>query len=142
MDTVLHNQTDRFAWKADDHRSADQWLYELTPSDLRELDEAVKAVRSRGLAPPGYSAGDFPIPTFGQRLAQQARQLEYGCGFFLVNNSFLCVYHRVGDDLICSHHPYLSLRHLIHQSPRYQAKLLTDTENAPAVHAIAAARII
>jgi hypothetical protein len=66
----------------------------------------------------------------------------YGCGFFLVNNSFLCVYHRVGDDLICSHHPYLSLRHLIHQSPRYQAKLLTDTENAPAVHAIAAARII
>jgi hypothetical protein len=84
MDTVLHNQTDRLAWKAEDHRSADQWLYELTPSDLRELDEAVKAVRSRGLAPPNYSAGDFPIPTFGQRLARQARQLEHGCGFFLL----------------------------------------------------------
>ena len=84
MDTVLHNQTDRFAWKADDHRAADQWLYELTPSDLRELDEAVKVVRSRGLAPPGYSAGDFPIPTFGQRLARQVRQLEHGCGFFLL----------------------------------------------------------
>lgn len=75
---------DRSAWVADDYRSNTEWLYELTASDLAELDAAVRAVQARGLVPPGFTASDFVIPTFGPRLAALARDLDHGRGFFLL----------------------------------------------------------
>ena len=84
MDTLTPIERDPSAWVAADHRSPSRWLYELTPSDLEEIDEALKIVKDRGLRPPAYGAADFPLPEFGWRLERQACELEHGCGFFLL----------------------------------------------------------
>lgn len=84
MDTLSAIERDPFAWVAADHATPAGWLHELTGADLAELDAAARAVQARGLRPPDYGVEDFPLPGFAPRLAAQARQLEHGCGFFLL----------------------------------------------------------
>jgi len=84
MDGTATIIRDKSAWVAADHQSNRSWLYEMTAADLAEIAAAVSDLRTKGLQPPGFGASDFPIPVFGRRLAAQARELEHGCGFFLL----------------------------------------------------------
>jgi len=84
MDGSISAVRDKSAWVAADHQFNPAWLYRLTAQDLDEIDAAVASVRSRGLVPPNFAAGDFAIPAFGRTLARYASELEHGRGFFLL----------------------------------------------------------
>jgi Taurine catabolism dioxygenase TauD, TfdA family len=84
MDGSVTTIRDKSAWTADEHRGNTDWLYELTNSDLAEIDNAVRAVTAAGLVPPNFGPKDFVVPEFGRRLASLANDLENGRGFFLL----------------------------------------------------------
>ncbi len=84
MDGSVTTIRDTSAWTADEHRNNTSWLYELTASDLAEIDGAVRAVAAAGLVPPNFGPKDFVVPAFGRRLASLANELENGRGFFLL----------------------------------------------------------
>lgn len=84
MEILRQPVRDRSAWTASQMRADHSWCYELTPSDLRELDAALVALRRRAMAPPNFGAADFSLPGFGERLAGLAGRLENGNGFFLI----------------------------------------------------------
>ena len=57
-----------------------RWIRELPPESVAELDEALAAVRRRGLAWHEATAADFPLPRTAELLADVADELEDGCG--------------------------------------------------------------
>ena len=84
MEILKTTVTDASAWVTADFAKDRSWLHELTDSDLAELEGALAAVKSRGLAPPYFGRDDFPMPRFAATLAQQRDQLNHGRGFFVL----------------------------------------------------------
>ena len=56
------------AWRAAD-LAPDEWLYELSPAEVGEIQAAARALAARDLDLAKVTAGDFPLPGFGDRLA-------------------------------------------------------------------------
>ena len=84
MNILRSPVTDQSAWVADDYRGDRSWLYELTHSDLQEIEEALRTVKARGLAPPGFGRDDFRIPGFGAQIGRLSNDLNHGRGFSVI----------------------------------------------------------
>ncbi|KAG5646882.1 hypothetical protein DXG03_001958 [Asterophora parasitica] len=71
-------------WEGSDFKDEEEWVYNLTPEHLKEIDDALK--HFRGLEKPlGHlSVATFPLPTLGPVLADLARILHSGRGFFVL----------------------------------------------------------
>ena len=53
-------------WFADDMRGREpEWSYRLSPSDVAELEVALRVVQERGLDIAAIGRQDFPLPTLG-----------------------------------------------------------------------------
>jgi hypothetical protein len=63
-------------------RHPEQWIYQLSPRDLDELDRAVTAVRGRDLAE--LRRADFPLPNLAPALDELREQVLNGRGFVLI----------------------------------------------------------
>jgi len=72
------------AWKGTDFINDESWIFQLTDSDLRELNTATHALKARGLKPLEFTKADFPLPTLGPKIEKVLHDVEYGRGFVLV----------------------------------------------------------
>ena len=72
------------AWKAEDVKDQSRWMYELTERDIAELDAAVKSYSAKDLRYPDVARGQFPLPTFAQKLLGIPQVMEHGLGFLVL----------------------------------------------------------
>src|SRR3546814_2683584 len=77
-DILREPVTEPCAWKATDFVGDDSWMHRLTAQDLGEIDDALAAVRRRGLRHFQFGKADFPLPTLGARIEQILQELEFG----------------------------------------------------------------
>src|SRR5205085_477732 len=73
------------AWVgADMRRREAEWTYRLSPSEIAEIEAAVKAVRARSLDIAHIRRDDFPLPTLGPVLDRLCAEVLDGRGFVLL----------------------------------------------------------
>jgi len=72
------------AWRATDVARSEEWITKLAPTDLGEIERAVDAVRTRGIAMGAMRREDFPLPTLAPRVAAWTHELADGRGFLVV----------------------------------------------------------
>jgi hypothetical protein len=66
---------------AEMRRREAEWTYRLSPSEIAEIEDAVQAVRARGLDIADIRRGDFPLPTLGPVLDRLRTEVIEGRGF-------------------------------------------------------------
>ena len=71
-------------WTGEELARANDWVFELAPSDIAEIDAAIAVVESRGLDIMDIGIADFPLPTLDAKLASVKRQLIDGRGVALL----------------------------------------------------------
>jgi hypothetical protein len=71
-------------WRGEDLARSTDWIRPLTPSEIDELDAALRAVQRRGLDWRAVTRDDFPIPRLTASLAEVSRELEDGRGVVLL----------------------------------------------------------
>jgi hypothetical protein len=71
------------AWRADEMRGSTRWIYELSKSDIANIENGLRHVKSRGLNIP-FTAEDFPIGDLSGQIARLREEIEHGSGVSLV----------------------------------------------------------
>jgi len=72
------------AWRGDELFRRDDWLYELTPTDIAELREATVRLQEPGRSIEGLQRGDFSLGPFAEVLSRVQSNLEHGSGACLI----------------------------------------------------------
>lgn len=72
------------AWRAADLKRDRRWIYELRPDDIRQLEDALRETKRRGIGVPDIRRDDFPLGDFAHRLAEFLGELERGRGVMLI----------------------------------------------------------
>ena len=72
------------AWTAPDLERDRSWEYVLSARQQRELEDAVRTVRKRGLALAEITRDAFPVPALEETLRHVQHQLRAGRGFALL----------------------------------------------------------
>ncbi len=76
--------SDASAWRGADLVQDRSWLVQLTPSDLAEIDDALRSVRTRGLDLGAVGRADFVLPGLGPKLEQHLDTIRTGRGFVVL----------------------------------------------------------
>ncbi len=71
-------------WTGEELARANDWVFELAPSDIAEIDAAIALVEARGLDIMDIGIADFPLPTLDAKLASVKGQLMDGRGVALL----------------------------------------------------------
>ena len=75
----------RACWRAQSMLEATKdWIHELTPAEIDELDAALAHAKSKGLSGTQVTRDDFPLPTLGQLLDRANDEVSRGLGLFLI----------------------------------------------------------
>jgi hypothetical protein len=61
-----------------------EWTYRLSPSDIAEIEAALRSVKARGLDLAEISREDFPLPTLGPTLDRLRGEVLDGRGFVML----------------------------------------------------------
>ncbi len=73
------------AWTGADMRGREaEWTYRLSPSEIAEIEAALKLVQARGLDIVEIRREDFPLPTLGPVLDRLRTEVLDGRGFVLL----------------------------------------------------------
>ena len=80
MKPVVHPS----AWYGHALSSDSSWLEHLSPSDLAEIDGALRAVRTQGLQLPQVDRSTFVLPTLGPKLERYLAEIRDGRGFVVL----------------------------------------------------------
>ena len=80
----LQPVTDRSAWQGEDLARSTEWIYQLTPSDLAEIDAALGHVRRDSKPIAQIERGDFPLGALDEKLERIADEVDRGRGFHLI----------------------------------------------------------
>ena len=73
------------AWIGAEMREREaEWTYRLSPSEVAEIEAALKAVQARGLDIADIRREDFPLPTLGPVLERLRAEVLNGRGFVLL----------------------------------------------------------
>jgi hypothetical protein len=78
--TYLHPS----AWLSRDVSGTDDWIVQLDPDDLGEIDAALARVNAAGVQIPVLAKHDFHMPRVARKMEQVLRTLEHGRGFALI----------------------------------------------------------
>lgn len=84
MMTILTPIGGTAAWRAKDMRASRRWIYDLTPANIAELDEALQHVRRCEAAIPTFGRDEFPLSDFAQHLQDMRHEIEDGSGVVLL----------------------------------------------------------
>ncbi|KAF9477035.1 taurine catabolism dioxygenase TauD [Pholiota conissans] len=76
--------TSPLVWEGKDWKGEEQWVFNLTPAHLEEIDAAVKHFHGLGAHFGHISPKSFPLPTLGPALRDLSRELHSGRGFFVL----------------------------------------------------------
>jgi hypothetical protein len=73
------------AWIGSEMRRREaEWSYRLSPSEIAEIEAALKSVQARGLDIADIRREDFPLPTLGPVLDRLRKEVLDGRGFVLL----------------------------------------------------------
>ena len=72
------------AWRGPELRDDGTWLHHLTDAQVGELEDAMTAVRDRGLSVLDVRREDFPLPTLAAVIEGWVDELDAGRGFVWV----------------------------------------------------------
>ena len=72
------------AWRGRDMAEREDWIYHLSPSEVREIEDAMASVQRRVLGIIDIGPQDFPLPKLGPALDAIRRELLTGRGFVLI----------------------------------------------------------
>ena len=72
------------AWRGPDIVNSTEWIYQLTDSDIAEIDAAVAPLVAREADIARITQADFPLPTLGPKLKELCDQVIHGRGFQLM----------------------------------------------------------
>jgi hypothetical protein len=73
------------AWTGADMRGREaEWSYRLSPSEVAEIEAALKSVQARGIDIADIRREDFPLPTLGPVLDRLRAEVLDGRGFVLL----------------------------------------------------------
>jgi hypothetical protein len=72
------------AWYASDFATTDNWIDQLSPTDIDDLDRAIHGFVSTGRSLGEISRKTFPLPTLGIKLQHVLDELLHGRGFALI----------------------------------------------------------
>ncbi|WP_327242312.1 hypothetical protein [Streptomyces sp. NBC_01320] len=100
ISVLRRSYTGPAAWKGPDLAGSDEGVLRLSPTQIGELEAALRAVRERGVPLLKVSAGDFPLPTLAGELERIADELENGRGFVLVKRIPVERYSQAGASTI------------------------------------------
>lgn len=71
------------AWVGPEIQNDERWLYELTDTDVAELDAALETVKAAGTDIP-FPAESFPLPEFAGKLDELVSRVTDGLGVILI----------------------------------------------------------
>ncbi|KAJ8488392.1 hypothetical protein ONZ45_g13972 [Pleurotus djamor] len=71
-------------WEGKDWTSEAQWVYQLSPSQLEEIDSALRHFKGLGIAMGYINKETFPLPTLTSIIRGLAEELYSGRGFFVL----------------------------------------------------------
>src|ERR1044071_2040095 len=75
----------RSAWVGRDLRDRpEEWIYQLAPAEIAEIEAATASVRARGLDIADIPRADFPLQTLGPVLDRLREEILNGRGFVLI----------------------------------------------------------
>jgi hypothetical protein len=81
----MHSPIDSPAdWRGPDLICSTEWIHQLTPIEVAEIDAALKFARARGSTLATLTREDFPLPTVAKLLARARDELEDGRGLYLI----------------------------------------------------------
>lgn len=80
------------AWTGEELRRDTDWIWPLRPSELAEIDGALESVKRRGLRAGEFTAEDFPLSDFTERLNAVRRELIEGRGLVLLRGLDVAAY--------------------------------------------------
>jgi len=80
----LQPVTDRSAWIGEELARSTEWMYQLTPSDLGEIDAAIGQARRSGKPVANIERRDFPLGALENTLERIADEIDRGRGFHLI----------------------------------------------------------
>jgi hypothetical protein len=72
------------AWRGEELARSTDWMREIPPAVIQELDTALRAVQRRGLAWREMRREDFALPKGARFFAGVSRELEHGRGLVLL----------------------------------------------------------
>ena len=84
MEILRHPLPSRVAWTGAELSRSDDWITQLTPAELEELDHALRSVQKAGLKWGGFGAESFPLKTLKTRIGTVDDELKNGRGFVLL----------------------------------------------------------
>ncbi|KAG6914934.1 hypothetical protein DXG01_014370 [Tephrocybe rancida] len=123
-------------WEGSDWKDEKEWVYELNADQLKEIDDGVKHFRALD-KPLGYIAqSTFPLPTLGPILADLAREIHTGRGFFVLRTIPVDSYTREENAIIYAGvSSYVGNLRAVQQTPAVLAHIkdLTRTEFAKSI---------
>src|SRR6476620_3409704 len=70
------------AWRGSHLANERDWIHELAPHEVQEIDEALATAKARGGALGELTKDDFPIPGVAKRLEIARKFLEEGKGIY------------------------------------------------------------
>lgn len=83
--TILREPVrDASAWRAGDFAKDRPWLYELTPEQIDEIEQALAYARARGRDGYEIRRDDFPLPRLQPAIRQWLDEVDNGRGFLVV----------------------------------------------------------
>ncbi|KAF9463720.1 hypothetical protein BDZ94DRAFT_1321661 [Collybia nuda] len=85
-------------WEGSDWVNEDQWVYNLSPTELGEIDNALNHFKSLNISMGNLSKGTFPLPNLSIALEGLAHELYSGRGFFVLRALPVDTYSR--EDII------------------------------------------
>ena len=73
------------AWTSDElSQRSGEWVYRLTESDLRELDQALENLKAVGKQIPNFKKDDFHVPSLLGKLQPMIEGLDTGLGILQI----------------------------------------------------------
>jgi hypothetical protein len=72
---------DSGGWRPQDLKGSDAWVYRMTPTEIAEIDDAVRAVEANGWQLMDFDKERFPLPRLGAALKDVQAELMEGRGF-------------------------------------------------------------
>jgi len=74
----------RSAWYGRDLSKSTDWIFDLSDSDVDEIERATKAVANCSFDLANITKADFPLPNFSSRLKASLTEVQNGRGFVLI----------------------------------------------------------
>ena len=84
MSAILERVTGPAIWSGQDFKKDDNWIFRLSPSDIREIDKAVGIAKISSTPIEELTPNQFPLPCLGKRLLALKNEIENGRGFAVI----------------------------------------------------------